>query len=543
MTDEHRAAESLIQRVNVGDLLTRSAARAPSSIALVDGERRLTYAELEALSNRVAHGLLARGYRAGDALALMSRNSAEFLVVYFACAKSGLVCVPINLFWRGGELGYVMAHARVKGAVVAADLLEQLASGLAPGLPLREVFLVGTPPSGPALPGNLRAEPWDVLHRGQPDDPPALILEDRAPLTYLYTSGTTSAPKGVVGSHLAVYLESLGTALDTGMTAGDRITAMMPMFHTAQLNAFCTPAIAAGATIHVLKAFDAEALLELIERERLTVVFGLPMMFRALLEAQRARPRDVSSLRLAVYAMAPMPDHELRALIETFRCGFSLLFGQTEMSPVSTFFRPEHQLSHSGAVGTPATNVQVGIMDPEGRLLPQGEIGEIVYRSPQVLSGYLHDEAATREAFRNGWFHSGDVGSFDADGILWFKDRFKDVIKSGGENVASIEVEKALYAVEPNLAEAVVIGLPHPRWSEAVTAILVPRPGESIDETAVLARLRDRLSPFKLPKAFIVVDATPKTATGKIQKSVLRQRFAEHFRTAGDRAPGGPSKP
>lgn len=536
MTDECRIGSSLIQRVNVGDLLTRSAARTPAKLAVVDGERRFSYQDLEALSNRVAHGLISHGYRPGDTLALMLRNSVEFLVAYFACAKSGVVCVPINLFWRGRELAYVLEHAQVKGAVVAADLLEQFASGMTPGLPLRDVFVVSVPLAGAALPGDLALQRWDDLHQGQRDEVPAVLVEDRAPISYLYTSGTTSAPRGVVGSHLAIYLESLGTALDTGMSAADRITAMMPMFHTAQLNAFCTPAIAAGATIFVLKAFDSESVLDLVERERLTVVFGLPMMFRAMLDAQRTRPRDVSSLRLSVYAMAPMPDHELRALIQTFRCGFSLLFGQTEMSPVSTFFRPEHQLSHSGAVGTPATNVQVGIVDQEGRLLPQGEAGEIVYRSPQILSEYLRDAQATREAFRGGWFHSGDVGYFDADGILWFKDRFKDIIKTGGENVASIEVEKALYAAEPGIAEAVVIGVPHPRWSEAVTAVIVPRDGVQLDEAAIAARLRERLSPYKCPKAFIVVDATPKTATGKVQKAVLRKRFVDYFRTEDEHA-------
>jgi acyl-CoA synthetase (AMP-forming)/AMP-acid ligase II len=248
------------------------------------------------------------------------------------------------------------------------------------------------------------------------------------------------------------------------------------------------------------------------------------------MEGQRARPRRVDSLRLAVYAMAPMPDTDLRAAIETFGCGFSLMFGQTEMSPVATFFRPEHQLSHPGAAGTPGTNVQVAIMDPQGALLPQGEAGEIVYRSPQALSGYLHNEDATAQAFAHGWFHSGDVGHFDADGILWFKDRFKDVIKSGGENIASIEVEKAIYAAEPAIAEVVVVGLPHARWSEAVTAVV---------EAALGARLRERLSPYKCPKAYVVLEALPKTATGKIQKAVLRERLAAHY---GDAGPGGPDR-
>jgi len=530
MTIENQLNDSLIQRVNVGDLLTRSAARTPGKDAVIDGGRRFSYREFEGLANQVAHGLLALGYQPGDALALMSGNSAEFLATYFACAKIGVVCVPINLFWRNRELAYVLGHARVRGIVVSAQLFEQFLTGIEDGQALRDVILIGAPAAQPALPPRLRLSSYAALHQSMPDEVPRVLVEDRAPVSYLYTSGTTSAPKGVVGSQLAIYLESLGNAIDTRMSGDDRVTAWMPMFHTAQLNAVCTPVFAVGGTVIVMQGFDAELLLDLIEREKISVTFGLPMMYRALTEAQRARPRDISSLRLAVYAMAPMPDHELRAAIETFGCGFSLMFGQTEMSPTSAFFRPEHQLSHAGAVGTPGANVQVGIMDTEGRLLPQGEAGEIVYRSPQALSAYLHDEKATREAFRYGWFHSGDVGYFDADGILWFKDRFKDVIKSGGENVASIEVEKALYAAEPGINEVVVIGLPHPRWTEAVTAVIVPREGIVIDEATLLEKLRGKLSPYKCPKALIITESLPKTATGKIQKVALRKYYIDYFK-------------
>lgn len=536
MRQDRNIERSLIQRVNVGDLLTRSAARGPDKDCVIDGGRRFSYAEFEALSNRLAHGLLSLGYAPGEALALMSGNSAEFLATYFACAKIGVVCVPINLFWRNRELGYVLGHAKVRGAVVTAALLEQFSTGLEPGLAIRDLVLIGeTGDAAASLPAGIALHAFDALQQAQPAQVPAVLVEDRAPLSYLYTSGTTSSPKGVVGSHLAIYLESLGTAIDTRMSPDDRALAMMPMFHTAQLNAICTPVFAAGGAIYVMPGFDAERLLDAIESERLTLLFGLPMMYRALLESQRARARDVASLRLAVYAMAPMPDHELRAAIETFGCDFSLMFGQTEMSPVSTFFRPEHQLSHPGAAGTPGTNVQVAILGPDGAALPQGEAGEIAYRSPQALSGYLHDEAATDQAFRDGWFHSGDVGYFDADGILWFKDRFKDVIKSGGENIASIEVEKAIYAADPTIAEVVVIGVPHERWTEAVTAVIVPRAGAQFQQAALEERLRQSLSPYKCPKAYIVVDALPKTATGKIQKSVLRERHAGHFAAA----PGG----
>ena len=230
-----------------------------------------------------------------------------------------------------------------------------------------------------------------------------------------------------------------------------------------------------------------------------------------------------------IYLMAPMPDALLRQCMEAFGCEFALGFGQTEMSPVTTIFRPEHQLSHSGAVGTQVVNVQVAIMNEAGELLPQGAEGEIVYRGPQALTEYLSNPEATDEVFAHGWFHSGDVGRLDPDGMLWFTDRHKDVIKTGGENVASIEVEKAVYAASPDVAEAVVVGLPHKRWSEAITAMVVPRPGSSLSDAELLASLRAHLDPYKIPKAVIMVSELPRTSTGKIQKNVLRELYASYY--------------
>jgi acyl-CoA synthetase (AMP-forming)/AMP-acid ligase II len=524
--DLHR---NLIQRVNVGDALTRVAFARPDSPALVDGDRRFTYGEFDALVNRLAHGLAARGYATGDVLALASGNSAEFLAVYYACAKLGLVCVPINLGWRADEVAYVLDHSRARGIVVEAQLVGAVGPGVAQVPAVADVIVA------PGTGGEYAPEPtdrtWLRFDDVLADDttPPEVVVEDRAPLSYLYTSGTTSFPKGVVGTHLAIHLESMSAALDSGWRSDDRFIAMMPMFHTAQLNAFCTPAVVVGATIVVHRGFDPERFLDTIERERITQVFGLPMMYRAALDHPSFESRDLSSLRRAVYAMAPMPEAQIKACLDGFGCDFALLFGQTEMSPITTLFRPEHQLTHIGAVGTPLTGVQVGIMDADGRLLPRGEQGEIVYRGPSTMQGYLRNPEATEAAFAHGWFHSGDVGRFGEDGVLWFADRTKDVIKTGGENVASLEVERAVYDTEPAVAEVVVVGLPHERWSEAITAVVVPKPGAEIDGEELRTRLKERLDGYKVPKSVIVVDALPRTSTGKIQKNVVREQHAGHY--------------
>lgn len=522
-------ARNLIQRVNIGDSLARAAAARPGQPAIVDGPRSWTYAELNAWVSRLARGLAARGYSRGGAIGLASGNSAEFLAVYYACARIGVVCVPINLGWRPDEVAYVLGHSRSRGLVVEAQLVAAVRDAVAKVDGLTDVFVA--PGTGAAYEAEPADRSWATLDElASPDSSDLeVFVDDRDALSYLYTSGTTSFPKGVVASHTAIYLESMSAALDSQWSFADRFAAMMPMFHTAQLNAFCTPAIMLGATIYVLRGFDPAALLDLIEAERLTQVFGLPMMYRAMLDHPSFPGRDLASLRRAVYAMAPMPDELIRRCLDGFGCDFALLFGQTEMSPITTLFRPEHQLSHTGAVGTPLTGVQVAIMGPDGELLSPGQQGEIVYRGPSTMTEYLDNPAATASAFGHGWFHSGDVGRFGDDGVLWFADRHKDVIKTGGENVASIEVEKAVYAAEPRVAEAVVIGLPHERWTEAITAVVVPRPGETIDEALLIAALRQRLDGFKVPKAVIVTGALPKTSTGKIQKNVLRDRHAAHY--------------
>jgi acyl-CoA synthetase (AMP-forming)/AMP-acid ligase II len=528
-------ARNLIGRINVGDSLTRTAAAKPAELAVVDGEGRLTYADFNAYVNRVAHGLAGLGYERGAALALASGNSADFLAVYYACAKLGVVCVPVNLGWRPDEVAYVLGHSQARGIVIESQLVAAMQDAIAKVPEVLDVIVApGTQSEPPDRePADRARTTIEALGAHHNTAEPERFVDDRDPLTYLYTSGTTSFPKGVVGSHLAIYLESMTVALDAGFQADERFAAMMPLFHTAQLNGFGTPAVMIGATTYLLRGFDPAAVLDLIERERITQIFGLPIMYRALLDHPGFAGRDLSSLRRASYAMAPMPDDLIRRCLAGFGCDFALGFGQTEMSPVTTFFQPEHQLSHIGAVGTPVTGVQVAIMGPDGELLPPGQVGEIVYRGPSTMTGYLRNDEATDQAFGYGWFHSGDVGWFGDDGMLWFTDRYKDVIKTGGENVASIEVEKAVYAADPRVAEVVVVGLPHRQWGEAVTAFVVTRPGETIDAAELIATLKTTLAGFKVPKAVVFVAELPKTSTGKIQKNVVRSEHAGHYDNAG----------
>lgn len=517
---------NLVHRINIGDTLTRSADRAPLATALVEGGRRLTYREFDDLVNRFANALMDRGIQVGDTVSIASGNSIEFLTTYYACAKIGAVCVPINLGWRGDEVRHVLDDSGARLFVIAEALQDAM---IRPALNARSVtaaVVVGEPDDRW---GAIAVESFsDVSDSGMHSEP-EVIIDSTAPLTYLYTSGTTSLPKGVVGSHTSAYMESMSLCLEGRFARDDVFAAMMPMFHTAQLNAQCTPAVLVGAAIHILPGFDAGTLLSLIETERITQLFGLPMMYRAMLEDESIDRRDLASLRGALYAMAPMPQTLLERCIERFDCGFYLLFGQTEMSPTTTIFRPENQLTHPGSVGTPVANVRVAIMDPDGTLLPTGESGEIVYRGPHALTEYLARPDATEEAFAYGWFHSGDIGHFDSDGLLWYTDRRKDLIKTGGENVWSLEVEKAVYSADQGIAEAVVVGLPHEHWSEAITAFVVPKPGATLVPDDIHTAMRTHIDAYKIPKRIVVVDELPKTSTGKIQKNLVRDAHIELY--------------
>jgi acyl-CoA synthetase (AMP-forming)/AMP-acid ligase II len=515
---------NLIHRVNMGDILKRSSKRFPNKIAVIEGERRITYLELNKWVNKVARGFQSIGIEKGDRLSILSSNSIEFILTYFACAKAGITIVPINTGLLSNEIEYILKDSHSKAVVVEDSLLGLLPTSES----LKEVIVIGDLDSSKITNHNQRFHKWISLWSDQDDKEVLCEVNDRDLMQCLYTSGTTSNPKGVMSSHTAVYFNTLGTAFDLKFTDKDVSIAMLPFFHTAQLNAISTPVFLAGGTTIILKKFEPEILMSLIEKEKATQIFGLPMMYRALLDHPKRVEYDLTSLRLCVYAKAPMPDYELQRAHTVFNCDFALLFGQTEMAPVATVFRPEHQLIKSGAVGTPAVNVEVGIMNEKGELLGEKEVGEIVYRSPQTMEGYLNDTQKTDEAFAHGWFHSGDYGYFDEDSILWFVDRKKDMVKTGGVNVASIEVEKCIFQ-HPNVQNVAVVGLPHEHWTEALTAFVISKDNEEILEEEIIQLCKQQLGGYKVPKKVITLKEFPMTSSGKIQKHILRNGHLHLF--------------
>ncbi|WP_406675378.1 acyl-CoA synthetase [Nonomuraea sp. N2-4H] len=500
----------------IGDLLRRSAARHPAKTAIVFGDLRQSYADLDLMVNRTANALAARGVRKGDRFAVFSHNNHAFVVAYFALARLGAISVPVNFMLGAEEVAYILEHSGATGILAEEALLPVAREAVNERVTVRGV--IGAEQDG--------WEPFSAWSSHDDDSEPAVEIADDDPIQIMYTSGTESRPKGAVLSSRSLISQYVTCMVDGEMSHDDVEVHALPLYHCAQLHCFLTPGIYLGATNIVLPGASPAVILATIEGERATKLFCPPTVWISLLRHPDFDRRDLSSLRKGYYGASIMPVEvlkEIAARLPDVRL-FNF-YGQTEMAPVATILRPEEQLTRLGSAGRPALNVETRIVDDADRPVPPGTVGEIVHRSPHAMLGYWNDPDKTAEAFRGGWFHSGDLGVMDADGYLSVVDRKKDMIKTGGENVASREVEEAIYQ-HPAVAEAAVFGVPDEKWIEAVTAAVVLRQGSELTAGELIGFLRGRLAPFKTPKRVVFVDALPKNASGKVLKRELRDTMA-----------------
>lgn len=508
---------------HLADLTRVQAALRPDACALVHGERRTSYADLDRLVNRLANALIGEGLGPGARVAWLAKDSDLAFAFALACAKARVVLLGVN--WRLGpsEIAFQLEDAGAEFLCVGAEFAEKVATLGARLAPLRRVVVAdGTHAIGP------RIEAWS--ERASSRDPMLAVSRDDV-VVQMYTSGTTGRPKGVRLAHRSFFAVRAGlrAASDPwiGWSADDVSLLCIPAFHIGGLWWGMT-GLASGACNVVMDAFVGWKLLELIEARRVTKVCMVPAMMQVALGEPRATQTDYSSLGCVVYGGSPIPRRLLESAMSTFGCDFAQIYGLTETGNTAVCLRPSDHREPSGdrlrAAGRAYPGVSLRCVDAGGRELPPRAVGEICIRSDANMVGYWKQPEATAKTLVDGWIRTGDAGYLDEDGYLYIRDRVKDMIIYAGENVYPAEIESVLCA-HPAVLEAAVIGVPDERWGELVRAIVVKRAGLDVTPRELLAHARRELADFKLPKSFDFVDALPRTPSGKIKKAELREPF------------------
>lgn len=497
---------NLIHRFNVGDALRRSAARSPQQRAAHFQGRDLSYADLDRLANRVARLLTSAGIRRGDAVAIFAMNSPEYVATFFGCARIGAALVPINLMFTAEDVGYVLEKTRVKALLIEPVFLPKVTGGPALRWVIDDEF----------------RKTLSVIDGSAVEQ----FVHHEDPFLIIFTSGTTAKPKGVVLTHLNFYAYLLASYAEFRLDRTRRYLLALPMFHVAGLvNMFSC--FASGCDSVIIPLPKADPILHAITVQKINTVALPATLWVGLLQLPGIDTADLSSLSHPfVFQYLPTPVfqrwRQLAPQAEWVNC-----WGQTETTALGSTTPSAdlgQMLASPDPIGIQHLPLELRIVDDEMKDVGPGKPGEIVVRGPCITPGYYEDPAANDALFRGGWHHTGDVAYRDEHGWLYFLDRKKDMIKSGGENVSSQEVEEAI-SQHPGVAEVAVIGLPDPYWIEKVVACVVPMAGAQPTEDELMVYARSRLASFKVPKQIFVMAEFPKNPTGKVLKRVLRQRF------------------
>ncbi|HEX5201033.1 MAG TPA: long-chain fatty acid--CoA ligase [Actinoplanes sp.] len=493
--------------LNLAVILRESAAARPDAPAVLHDGGVVTYAELDARSDALAAGLAARGVRPGTAIALQLPNIPEFLVAYYGILKAGGVVVPMNVLLRAPEIAYQLTDSGARALITWAGTAAEAGKAAAEA-GVGEVYVVGAGTFDDLLAPV--AEPLPLCERA-PGDTAAVV----------YTSGTTGVPKGAELTHFQLYMNADIPGRLFEIRPDDVVIAALPFFHVYGMSSTMNLAVRFGAALSLVPRFTPDRVLATIERDRATVFDGVPTMFGALLASARTTDYDTSSLRVCVSGGDAIPAHVLEEFERQFRVPILEGYGMTETASTITFNRsPEDRRMYS--VGKPVWGVEVEVWDDDDRRLPpgRGHIGELVTRGYHTMRRYHGHPAATADAFRGGWFHTGDLGYADADGFFYIVDRKKELIIRGGYNVYPREVEEVLYR-HPDLIEAAVIGVPDERLGQEVKAIVVPAPGRTPAAGDIVEYCRERLAAYKYPRLVELRDELPLTASGKVAKKEL----------------------
>jgi fatty-acyl-CoA synthase len=498
----------------IGYWLTRREVLCPDKEAVVDGPRRLTYRQLNRRVNRLARALAAQGLSCGDRIAMLSYNCLEYVEIIMATAKLGLILVPLNWRLTGAELGFQMNDSDTHVLVFDPELAP-LAEAVGREAALDSLVVLGSED----LHG---AKSYEKLLAGQTDEEPALerAPDGDTPHIIMYTAGTTGKPKGAVLNQAAAFWNTLNLeAID--FTSQDRDLLVLPMFHIGGIGLFTLPMLYHGATVVIMRTFDPAVCLKLLVQEKITLFFGVPAVFLFLIQHPEFSADAFQGARLVMSGGAPLPVSLVR---QYHQAGIILQqgFGMSEAAPSIATLSRELALAKAGSIGRAVFHLDAKIVDDDLRELPRGQVGELVMRGPNLMQGYWNRPEANEEAFRGGWFHSGDLAYMDADGDLFIVERKKDMFISGGENVYPAEVENAIFEL-PQVSEAAVIGVKDEKWGEVGLAVVALKEGHALAGDKIIEHLRSRLAKYKIPKRVVFVKQLPRNAAGKVLKTQLRE--------------------
>lgn len=495
---------------NFAGVLEHNVGRYPDKVVLAQGERRTTNRELSARVHALAAGLRERGIGRGDIVALLLYNHIEFVETVLALNHLGAAFLPLNYRLSPAEWEFILGNSEAAAILTEPEFADAVAA-----IPVRHRLLLGE-----ARNGWLSYDDLVAGHLGE--TVPIAEVGPDALQRLMYTSGTTSRPKGVCITHANVLYKNLGQIVEFGITSADTTLVCGPLYHVGGLDLPALATLHAGGSLILTRKFDAREVADVIERERPTNIWLAPSMMNALLHLPGITERDTSSIRFIIGGGEKMPVPLVERICAAFPSAwFADAYGLTETVSGDTFNDPGHVLSKVGSVGRPVVHQRVRIVDDLGREVPRGQLGEITLSGPKVFAGYWRDPEATAKALRDGWFHTGDIGRLDEDGYLYVEDRKKDMIVSGGENIATPEVERVLYE-HPDVVEAAVVGMPHERWGEVPKAFVVLRPGAAVEAAELVAFCRERLAKFKVPAEIQFLGQLPRTPSGKVLKRDLR---------------------
>ncbi|RPJ11453.1 MAG: long-chain-fatty-acid--CoA ligase, partial [Deltaproteobacteria bacterium] len=501
----------------------RNARRHPDQIGMAYGERRWTWKQVDDRSNQLANMFLASGLKKGDRVAILDQNSDTYMEIYFGLAKAGIIAVPINYRLSPEEMINLMSNAEPEALILGRDYFK-LAESLGKQLPsVKRLIGIGSPLEG--------MEDYESLLSGQPVEEPRVDLSEDDVFSIMYTSGTTGLPKGAVSTHRNYIMNALVVIIADHSSREDKNLIVSPLYHAGALF-YSTAYMYLGCPQVILKQFDPKAVLEGIEKEKISVCLLIPTMLNFVLNHPDFGKHDMSSLRRIFYGGGPMPLPILEKAIHSLRnCGFTQGYGLTETLETNLLLAEDHVLGGTPkqqdrlkSAGRESATYEVKVVDDWGKEVPQGEIGEVWVKGPAVIKGFWRNPEETAKTIEDGWFKTGDLGRMDEDRYLYIVDRKKDMIISGGENIYAKEIDDVLHR-HPAVLEAAAIGVPDKDWGEAVKAVIVPRTGMTATEEEIIQFCKERLASYKKPKSVEFVEELPKTASGKILKRDLREKY------------------